>query len=148
MDRGTHCRGGVLPRRLPGAERGQTTTDNGGIWSNRHPASEEQNPRRGRRDTSTERSLTEVREAHWRAPAAAATLEEEIEQLSWPVTRGQLEAQAHSRSQDHHRWISRDQKRRHCQVQLEDSHALTLNITLPGGVQNPKKMKRLPWIST
>ena len=39
-------------------------------------------PRRGRRDASMERSLTEVREANQKAVAMAATLEEEIEQLS------------------------------------------------------------------
>ena len=36
-------------------------------------------PRRGRRDTSAERDLTKVREAHWRVLATAAALEEEIE---------------------------------------------------------------------
>ena len=36
-------------------------------------------PRRGRRDTSTERGLAEVREAHKRALATVTTLEEEIE---------------------------------------------------------------------
>ena len=34
-----------------------------------------QTPRRGRRDASMERSLAEVREAHWRALAMAAALE-------------------------------------------------------------------------
>ena len=32
-------------------------------------------PRRGRRDTSTERGLAKMREAHWRALATAAPLE-------------------------------------------------------------------------
>ena len=45
-------------------------------------------PRRGRRDTSAERGLAEVREAHWKALATMATLEEEIEWLSWSVTPG------------------------------------------------------------
>ena len=36
-------------------------------------------PRRGRRDTSTERGLAKAREAHQRALATAAALEEEIE---------------------------------------------------------------------
>ena len=54
-------------------------------------------PRRGRRDTSAERGLTEAREAHWRALATVATLEEDIE---W--------------------W---GQNRRHCLVQPEESHA-------------------------
>ena len=55
-------------------------------------------PRRGRRDTSMDRSLTKAREACWRALATTAALEEEIEQLSQPITRGQSKAHAHSRS--------------------------------------------------
>ena len=47
-----------------------------------------QTPRRGRRDASTERSLTEMREAHQRALATVGTLEEEIEWLSCPITKG------------------------------------------------------------
>ena len=43
-------------------------------------------PSRGRRDTSAERGFTKVREAHWKALATAATLEEEIEQLSQSIT--------------------------------------------------------------
>ena len=76
-------------------------------------------PRRGR-DASTERSLAEVREAHWKALAMVGTLEEEIEWLSCPLTRSQLEAWAHSWSWDHCRWRSRGWKRRHHQVQPED----------------------------
>ena len=79
-------------------------------------------PRRGRRDTSAERGLTEVREAHWRALATAAALAEEIEWLSPSITRGQLETCAHSRSQDCHRWKSRGQKRRCNPVHPEESH--------------------------
>ena len=48
--------------------------------------------RRGRRDASMERSINKAREAHWRALAMVAALEEEIEQLSCPISRGQLEA--------------------------------------------------------
>ena len=51
-----------------------------------------QTPRRGRRDASTESILAKAREAHQRALATAAILEEEIEWLSCPITRGQLEA--------------------------------------------------------
>ena len=50
----------------------------------------------------------------------AAALEEEIEQLSCSLIRSQSEAQAHSQSRDHCWCRSRGQKRRHCQVQLED----------------------------
>ena len=35
-------------------------------------------PRRGRKDTSTERGLIKAREAHWKTLATAAALEEEI----------------------------------------------------------------------
>ena len=80
-------------------------------------------PRRGNRDTSAERRLTMVREAHWRALATVATLEEEIERLCWPITRGWSEAHAHSRSWDCCRQRSRGQKRRHHQVQPEETHA-------------------------
>ena len=76
--------------------------------------------RRGRRDASVERSLTEAREAHQKALAMVATLEEEIEWLSCSLIRSQSEARAHSRSRDHCRCRSRGRKRRHHQVQLED----------------------------
>ena len=59
-----------------------------GVWSSRCPASQQQTPRRGRRDTSTERDLTEAREAHQKAIATMAALEEEIERLSQSVTQG------------------------------------------------------------
>ena len=49
-------------------------------------------PRRGRRDASVERSLTEVGETHQKAMVMAATLEEEIEQLSCPLIRSWSEA--------------------------------------------------------
>ena len=79
-------------------------------------------PRRVRRDASVERSLTQVREAHQKALAMAATLEEKIEWLSCPLVRSQLEAWAHSRNRDHHRCRSRGRKKKHCQVWLEDCH--------------------------
>ena len=113
-------RSGVLPRRLPGAGGGEMPKTKGepnptDVWP---PSSRA--PRRGRRDASMERRFTEVREAHQKALTMVAALEEDIEQLSCPLTRSWLEAWAHSRSQDCHRWRSRGQKRRHCQVQPED----------------------------
>ena len=80
-------------------------------------------PRRGRRDTSMERSLAEVREASWKALALVATLEEEKEWLGCPLTRSQSEAQAQSRSRDCHRWRSWGWKRRCHQVQPEHCSA-------------------------
>ena len=45
-------------------------------------------PQRRGSSTSTERDLTKVREAHQRALATAAALEEKIERLSQSITRG------------------------------------------------------------
>ena len=56
-----------------------------------------------RRDTSTERDLFKVREAHQRALADAATLEQRIERLGHSIIRGQQDARAHSQSCDHQR---------------------------------------------
>ena len=80
-------------------------------------------PRMGRRNASMERSLAKVGETHQRVLATVATLEEEIEWLSHPITRGWSEAGAHSRSWDVCRRRSRGQKRRHHQVWPEDCHA-------------------------
>ena len=105
-------------------------------------------PRRGRRDTSVERSLTEAREAHCRAPATMASLKEEIDSLSQSVTRGQLEAHAHSRSWNHHRWRSRGWKRRCHQVQPGESHAPYFKYHPPWRGLESKEDEELPWIST
>ena len=43
-------------------------------------------------DTSMEKSLAKARETHQRALPTAAILEEELDHLSHPVTRGWLEA--------------------------------------------------------
>ena len=75
------------------------------------------------RDASVDRSLTEAREAHQKALAMAATLEEEIEWLSCPLTRSWSEAWAHSQSRDCHRCRSRGWMRRYHQVWPEDCHA-------------------------
>ena len=57
----------------------QNATGNEEAQVNWHQASKKQSPRRGRRDASVERSLTEAMEAHQKALATAAALEEEIE---------------------------------------------------------------------
>ena len=80
-------------------------------------------PGRGRREASVERSWANVREAHQKALATAATLEEEIEQLSCPLIRSQPEVWVHSKSRDHCVHGSRGQKRRCCQVQPENCPA-------------------------
>ena len=64
-----------------------------------------------------------MREAHQKALATVATLEEEIEQLSCPLIRSQSEAQAHSPSRDHCRCRLRGWKRRCHQVWPEDCRA-------------------------
>ena len=99
-------------------------------------------PRRGNRDTSAERRLAEVREAHRRALATAGTLEEEIERLSQLITRGQLEACAYFRSQNCCRWRSRGWKRRHHQVWPEESHAPYFEYHPPWkGLESKEKEK-------
>ena len=61
----------------------------------------EQDPSEGGgQDTSAMRDLAKVREAHWRALATTAALEEKIERLNWSITRGWPDACAHSQSCD------------------------------------------------
>ena len=84
------------------------------IWPHRN-----QTPERGRRKSSVERSLANVREAHQKALAMAVALEEEIEWLSFPLARSQPELRTHSRSRDHQIHGSRGQKRRCHQMQPE-----------------------------
>ena len=82
-----------------------------------------QTPGKGRRESSVERSLANVREAHQKALAMVAAMEEEIEQLSCSLIRSQPEVRTQSRSRDH--WIhgSRGWKRRHHQIQPENCPA-------------------------
>ena len=77
-------------------------------------------PGRGKKEASVERSLAKVREAHQKALAMAASLEEEIEWLSCPLIRSWPEVQACSRSRDCCVCRSRGQRRRHHQVWPED----------------------------
>ena len=76
-------------------------------------------PGRGRRDTSVERSLATLREAHQKALATVAALEGEIERLSYPLPWSQLGVRARSKSRDHQAQGAMEQKRRYHQVQLE-----------------------------
>ena len=78
-------------------------------------------PRRRRRDTSTERDLAEAREAHWRALATTATLEEKIDRLSQSVTQGWPDICAHFWSHDCWRRRSQGWNRRHHRVWPEES---------------------------
>ena len=52
-------------------------------------------PSEGQERSSVERSLTKVREAHQKALATVAALEEEIEWLSCPLARRWQEEWAH-----------------------------------------------------
>ena len=99
------------------------------LWGSEKPGpadvqpSRSKTPRRGRRSTSTERDLAEVREVHQRALVTTATLEEKIERLSWSITQGWLDAHAHSQSCDCWRRRSQGWSRRCCRVGLEESPA-------------------------
>ena len=69
------------------------------------------------------RDIAETREAHQRAIATIATLEEKIERLSQSVTRGWLDACAYSWSCDCQKRRSWGQSRRHCRALPQDSPA-------------------------
>ena len=100
-------------------------------------------PSRRMRDTSANRDLAKVREAHQRALAAAATLEERIERLSHSMTRGWQDACAHSQSCNHQRRKSWGWSRRCHRALLENSSVHSPVQSLPGGAQGPQKMRRL-----
>ena len=75
----------------------------------------------GRRETSVERSLASVREAHQKTLATAAALEGEIERLSHPLPQSQPEVRARSKRRDHQTHGAMEHKRRYCQVQFGGS---------------------------
>ena len=74
-------------------------------------------PQKGKRDSSVERSLTTIHEAHQKVLAMAATLEEEIERLS--CTQNCPEVRTRSKSRDHQGCSREEQKRRCHQVWFE-----------------------------
>ena len=78
-------------------------------------------PYKGKKDNSVERSLAMVCEAHQKALATVATLEEEIERLSH--TQNHSELRARSKSRDCQGQSREEQKRRHHQVWFEDQPA-------------------------
>ena len=103
-------------------------------------------PRRGRRGTSAERDLTKAREAHQRALATAATLEEKIERLRWSITQGWPDVHAHSWSHDHQRRRSQGQSRRCHRVWPEESSAPFFEYSPPqwGPGSGEDKEAKLP----
>ena len=79
-------------------------------------------PHKGRKDDSVERSLAMVCEAHQKALAMVATLEE-IERLSHTWNCSELRVR--SKSRDHRGRSRKEQKRRCHQVWFEDQPALS-----------------------
>ena len=75
----------------------------------------------GRKETSVEQSLANVREAHQKALAVAAALEGEIERLSHPLSQRQLEVRARSKSKDCQTYGSTECKKRWHQVRFSDT---------------------------
>ena len=73
-------------------------------------------PGRGRRETSVERSLATVREAHQKVLATVAALKGEIERLSHPLPQSWLEVRVRSKSRNCWACRTMERKRRHCQV--------------------------------
>ena len=97
------------------------------------PQSEDPWPLKGRvpgeKETSLEQSLANVREAHQKALATAAALEEEIERLSHPLFQRQPEVRgSYGRSKDCRAYGSTECKKRCHQVSFSDTlttHPLT-----------------------
>ena len=73
---------------LPRVERRGGIRKNSKALANWCMTPKEQNPWEGRREASVERSLAKLREAHQKALAMVAALEEEIEWLSCPLIVG------------------------------------------------------------
>ena len=96
----------------------------GGSHSSRSSA-----PHRRRNDDSIVQSLAMVHTGHQKVLATVATLEEEIERLSW--TRNCPQLRARSKSRDHQRLSGEGQKKRCCQVRFADEPA-------PSQSANPK----------
>ena len=99
-------------------------------------------PGGGRRHASVERSLAQAREAHQKALAMAAALEEEIEQLSCPLIRSQSEVRAHSRSRIDVDADPGDKRGGTTRCGLRIAMLPTLSTTLPKGVQSLKEMQQ------
>ena len=68
------------------------------------------------RESSVERSLAAMQEAHEKALAATTALKGEIERLSHPLPWNQPKMRVRSKSRDHHVWRAVEQKRRCHQV--------------------------------
>ena len=84
-------------------------------------------PSKGRatrkRETSIEKSLAPIREAHQKALAAAAALKGEIERLSHPLPQSWLEVRVRLKSRGCWMQGATECKRRHCQVWFTDNPA-------------------------
>ena len=77
----------------------------------------------GKRETSKEKSLAIIREAHQKALVAAAALEGEIERLSHPLPQSQPEVRVTSKSRDCWAYGATECKRRHHQVWFTNNPA-------------------------
>ena len=75
----------------------------------------------GKRETSIEKSLAPIREAHQKTLATAAALKGEIERLSFPLPLSQPEVRVRSKSRDCQMHGVTEIKRRHHQVCFTDS---------------------------
>ena len=102
--------------------------------SQQTPNPQQPNPREG--ESSIERSLANVKEAHQKALVTVAALEEEIEQLSCPLIRSQPEVKTHSRSRDHQIHGSRGGRGGATRHGLRTAQPPTSNITPPEGTRS------------
>ena len=75
----------------------------------------------GKRETSIEKSLAPIREAHWKALAVTAAFKGEIERLSHPLPSSWPEVRARLKSRDCQTHGATESKRRHHQVHFTNS---------------------------
>ena len=109
------------------------------VWSTRS-----RTPRRGRRDASVERSLAKAREAHQKALATVAALEEEIEWLSFPSSGASLRHEPIPKPGTAADIDPRDRRGDTTRCGGRTAMLPASSTTLPRGVQNPK-VKWRPW---
>ena len=102
-------------------ERGEGICSHNQVLAGRPPTLEKQSLSEGKKDSSVERSLATIHEAHQKVLAAVAALKGEIKRLS--CTQTCPEVRARSKSKDHQEHSRVEQKKRHHQVQFEEHPA-------------------------
>ena len=101
----------------------------------------------GKRETSIEKNLAPIREAHQKVLATAAALEGEIERLSCPLPQSWPEVRVRLKSRDCWMHGATESKRRHCQVHFTDSPTITFLETVQSSVRGNQPWRIQIWES-